>query len=109
MVLGKLAWKTHWLMRAAEPARQVERQRVRRVAGHAATHGRHHDPEGGRDAEENGPRAEAVVEIVRDGRPFMIRFSAGTYNRVRAQLRDVPTPTARMRRIRAGLMGGLAR
>jgi len=56
-----------------------------------------------------GPRAEAVVEILRDGRPFMIRFSAGTYNRVRAQLRDVPTPTARMRRIRAGLVGGLAR
>jgi predicted metalloprotease with PDZ domain len=56
-----------------------------------------------------GPRAEVVVEVVRDGRPFMIRFSAGTYNRVRAQLRDVPTPTARMRRIRAGLVRGLAR
>ncbi len=56
-----------------------------------------------------GPRAELVVEVVRDGRPFMIRFFAGTYNRVRAQLRDVPTPTARMRRIRAGLVGGLAR
>jgi len=55
-----------------------------------------------------GPRAEVVVEVVRDG-PLMIRFWAGTYNRVRAELRDVPAPTARMRRIRAGLVGGLAR
>ncbi len=55
-----------------------------------------------------GPRADVVVEVVRGDRPFMIRFAAGTYNRVRAQLRDVPTPTARMRRIRAGLVGGLA-
>src|SRR6266446_3016289 len=56
-----------------------------------------------------GPRADVVIEVVRDGRSFMIRFSAGTYNRVRAQLRDLPGPTARMRRIRAGLVGGLAR
>jgi len=56
-----------------------------------------------------GPRAEVVVEAVRDGRPFIIRFWAGTYNRVRAELRDVPAPAARMRRIRAGLVGGLAR
>jgi len=55
-----------------------------------------------------GPRAEVVVEVVRDG-PLMIRFWAGTYNRVRAELRDVPAPTARMRRIRAGLVGGLLR
>ena len=55
-----------------------------------------------------GPRAEVVVEVVRDG-PLMIRFWAGTYNRVRVELRDVPAPTARMRRIRAGLVGGLAR
>lgn len=56
-----------------------------------------------------GPRAEVVVEVVRDGRPLMIRFSAGTYYRVRAQLRDVPAPTARMQRIRAGLVGGFVR
>jgi S1-C subfamily serine protease len=56
-----------------------------------------------------GPGAEVVVEVVRDSRPLMIRFSAGTYNRVRAQLRDLPAPTPRMRRIRAGLVGTQAR
>jgi len=50
-----------------------------------------------------------MVDVVRDGRPLTIRFSAGTYNRVRAQLRDVAAPTAKMRRIRAGLIGGTAR
>ena len=51
-----------------------------------------------------GPSAEVVVEVVRDGSPLTIRFEAGTYNRVRAQLRDLPSPTAKMRRIRAGLL-----
>ncbi len=53
-----------------------------------------------------GQGAAVVVEVVRDGQPLTIRFYAGTYNRVRAQLRDVPAPTAKMRRIRAGLLGG---
>ena len=48
--------------------------------------------------------AVVVVDVVRDGQPLTIRFSAGTYNRVRAQLRDLPTQTAKMRRIRAGLL-----
>jgi predicted metalloprotease with PDZ domain len=51
-----------------------------------------------------GPGAAVVVDVVRDGQPLTIRFYAGRYNRVRAQLRDVPTPTAKMRRIRAGLL-----
>ena len=53
-----------------------------------------------------GPGARVVVDVVRDGRPVTIRFSAGAYNRVRAQLRDVPAQTAKMGRIRAGLVGG---
>ena len=56
-----------------------------------------------------GLGAAVIVDVVRDGRPLTIRFSAGTYNRVRAQLRDVAAPTAKMRRIRAGLIGGTAR
>ena len=56
-----------------------------------------------------GPRAEVVVDVVREGRPLTIRFFAGTYNRVRAQLRDVAGPTPKMRRIRAGLVGRTAR
>ena len=50
--------------------------------------------------------AAVVVDVVRDGQPLTIRFNAGTYTRVRAQLRDVAAPTARMRRIRAGLLSG---
>jgi hypothetical protein len=49
------------------------------------------------------------VDVVRDGRPFTIRFFAGTYNRVRAQLHDIADPTEKMRRIRAGLVGRTAR
>jgi predicted metalloprotease with PDZ domain len=45
-----------------------------------------------------------IVDVVRDGRPLVLRFSAGTYRRVRAELRDLPAPTATMRRIRAGLL-----
>jgi len=53
-----------------------------------------------------GPGAEVVVDVVRDRRPVTIRFFAGSYNRVRAQLRDVGGgPTEKMRRIRAGLLG----
>jgi len=52
-----------------------------------------------------GPGAGVFVDVVRDGRPRTIHFSAGTYNRVRAQLRDVPAPTSKMRRIRASLLG----
>ena len=51
-----------------------------------------------------GQGAVVVVDVVRDGQPLTIRFQAGTYNRVRAQLRDLPAPTAKMRRIRAGLL-----
>ena len=51
-----------------------------------------------------GRGAVVVVEAVRDGQPLTIRFSAGTYNRLRAQLRDLPSQTAKMRRIRAGLL-----
>ena len=56
-----------------------------------------------------GPGAAVMVDLVRDGRPLTIRFSAGTYNRVRAQLRDVAAPTAKMRRIRAGVIGETVR
>ena len=48
--------------------------------------------------------AYQYIQVVRDGSPLTIRFEAGTYNRVRAQLRDLPAPTAKMRRIRAGLL-----
>jgi predicted metalloprotease with PDZ domain len=51
-----------------------------------------------------GPRAPVVIDVVRDSQPVTIRFLAGTYGRVRAQLRDVRAPTAKMRRIRAGLL-----
>lgn len=44
-----------------------------------------------------------VVDVVRDNQPVTIRFRAGSYNRLRARLRDLPAQTARMRRIRAGL------
>lgn len=53
-----------------------------------------------------GPKAPVVVQVVRDGQPLTIRFHAGTYPRVRAQLRDVPAPTEKMRRIRAALLRG---
>jgi predicted metalloprotease with PDZ domain len=57
----------------------------------------------------NIPRGATVaVEVVRDGRPLALRFQAGTYQRVRAQLRDLPTQTATMRRIRAGIIAGVA-
>ncbi len=51
-----------------------------------------------------GPHAPVAIDVVRDSQPITIRFLAGTYSRVRAQLRDLPVPTAKMRRIRAGLL-----
>ena len=45
-----------------------------------------------------------VADVVRDGQPLTIRFHAGVYQRVRARLRDLPAPTEKMRRIRAGLL-----
>ena len=51
-----------------------------------------------------GPRAPVAIDVVRDGQPVTIRFLAGTYSRVRAQLGDVAAPTEKMRRIRAGLL-----
>ena len=53
--------------------------------------------------------AGVVVEVVRDGQSRTIRFCASTYQRLRAELRDLPAQTAKMRRIRAGLTGGAAR
>ncbi|HXM38377.1 MAG TPA: PDZ domain-containing protein [Gemmatimonadales bacterium] len=50
--------------------------------------------------------ATVTVEVVRDGRPLTIRFQAGTYQRVRAQLRELPTQTTKMQRIRAGIIRG---
>ena len=54
-----------------------------------------------------GPRGAVVVDVVRDSLPVTIRFHAGTYQKVRAQLRDLPATalTPRMRRIRASLLG----
>jgi S1-C subfamily serine protease len=51
-----------------------------------------------------GHGATVVVDVVRDGRPLTLRFVAGTYSRVRAQLREMPAQTAKMRRIRAGVL-----
>ena len=45
-----------------------------------------------------------AVDVVRDGQPLTIRFHAGSYQRVRARLHDLPAPTEKMRRIRARLL-----
>ncbi|HEV8511076.1 MAG TPA: PDZ domain-containing protein [Gemmatimonadales bacterium] len=45
-----------------------------------------------------------VVDVVRDNQPLTIRFQAGTYQRVRARLRDLPARTPKMQRIRDGLV-----
>ena len=50
------------------------------------------------------PGGTVTVDVVRDGRPLTLRFQAGTYPRVRAQLRDLPTQTTKMQRIRAGII-----
>src|SRR5262249_54102104 len=52
-----------------------------------------------------GPHGAVVVDVVRDSVPVTIRFPTGRYEQVRAQLRDVPSLTARMRRIRTSLVG----
>ncbi|MFN2572751.1 MAG: M61 family metallopeptidase [Gemmatimonadales bacterium] len=52
-----------------------------------------------------GKGSAVVVDVVRDGRPLTIRFPAGTYRQIHARLRDLPDPTLKMRRIRAGLLG----
>jgi predicted metalloprotease with PDZ domain len=51
-----------------------------------------------------GRGANVVVNVVRDSLPVTIRFQAGTYQRVRARLRDLSVQTDRMRRIRAGIV-----
>ena len=48
--------------------------------------------------------ARIVVELVRNNQPLTVSFRAGTYNRVRAQLRDLPSPSAKMQRIRSSLL-----
>jgi predicted metalloprotease with PDZ domain len=47
-----------------------------------------------------------TVHVIRAGQPVTIRFTAGTYRRVRAVLTDLPDQTDRMRRIRAGILTG---
>ena len=55
------------------------------------------------------PTGAAVrAEVVRDGAPLTIRFTAEPYGRVRAALRDLPDLSDRMRRIRAGILTGVA-
>jgi predicted metalloprotease with PDZ domain len=46
------------------------------------------------------------VQVVRAGQPLTIRFTAGTYQQMRAVLTDLPDQTERMRRIRSGLVAG---
>jgi S1-C subfamily serine protease len=50
-----------------------------------------------------------TVHVIRAGQPVTIRFTAGTYRRVRAALTDLPDQTDRMRRIRAGILTGAGR
>ena len=50
------------------------------------------------------PHGAVVVDVVRDSQPVTIRFRAGMYQQVHAQLRDLPSLTSRMRRIRTGLL-----
>jgi predicted metalloprotease with PDZ domain len=45
-----------------------------------------------------------TVHVIRAGQPVTVRFTAGTYRRVRALLTDLPDQTDRMRRIRAGII-----
>jgi predicted metalloprotease with PDZ domain len=49
-------------------------------------------------------RNRVVIDVVRNGQPLTIRFTAGRYNRVHARMLDVPQLTERMRRIRNGLL-----
>jgi S1-C subfamily serine protease len=52
------------------------------------------------------PGRPVTVQVMRGGQPLTIRFTAGTYDRVRAVLTDLPDQTDRMRRIRSGLVTG---
>jgi predicted metalloprotease with PDZ domain len=52
------------------------------------------------------PGRPVTVQVMRGGQPLTIRFTAGTYDRVRAVLTDLPEQTDRMRRIRSGLVTG---
>ena len=45
-----------------------------------------------------------TVQVIRDGQPLTLRFTAGTYIQIGATLTDLPEQTDRMRRIRAGLL-----
>jgi predicted metalloprotease with PDZ domain len=53
--------------------------------------------------------AAVTARVVRDGAPLTIRFTAGPYGRVRAALRDLPDPSDKMRRVRAGILTGAGR
>ena len=46
------------------------------------------------------------IDVVRDGQPVTIRFTAATYQEMDAELTDVAEQTERMRRIRSGLLTG---
>jgi predicted metalloprotease with PDZ domain len=47
-----------------------------------------------------------TLNVLRDGAPLTIRFTASPYARMRAQLRDRPDQTEKARRIRAGILQG---
>ena len=47
-----------------------------------------------------------TIQVIRDGQPVTIRFTAATYQEMDAVLIDLPEQTDRMRRIRAGLVLG---
>ena len=53
--------------------------------------------------------ADVVVAVVRSNQLITVRFKAGTYQRVEAELRDLPQQSEKMRRIRAGLFGAIPR
>jgi predicted metalloprotease with PDZ domain len=53
-----------------------------------------------------GSGGNVTVQVVRDGQPLTIRFTAGTYQRLRAVLTDLPDQTDRMRRVRSGILAG---
>jgi predicted metalloprotease with PDZ domain len=46
------------------------------------------------------------IEVIRDGQPVTIRFTAATYQEMDAVLTDLPEQTERMQRIRSGLVLG---
>ena len=52
------------------------------------------------------PGGTVTLDVLREGAPRTIRFTAVPYVRVRARLQDLPEQTDRMRRIRAGILRG---